>query len=168
MKRTAAIFFAILILTFSLVSCSRGSETRSCRQILGAMVEGEISLPAGRFYSATAERGDEEYLSESLISSLFGGGSYPKVANGWLDAALYLSFGTHPCEFAIILCRDRDVAHDTADLLLSRLSAIKLVKIDPQYESLLENASVTLVGNYALLIISSDTKNALKIFMKNK
>ena len=168
MKRPAALFLAILILTFSLVSCSAKREARSCRQILGAMVEGEIGLPAGRFYSQSAPKGDEEYLSDSLISSLFGGGSYPTVADGWIDVALFLSLGTHPCEFVVILCRDRDVTHDTADLLHSRLTAIKLVKNDPQYESMLQNATVTLVGNYALLIISSDSKNALKLFIKNK
>ncbi len=168
MKRTAALLFTFLILICSLVSCSGGGGKTSCRALVGAMTEREIGLPAGRFYSTSACEGEEEYLSRSLISSLFGGGSYPKAAEGWLDAALYLSLGSHPCEFAVILCRDRDVAHDTADLLNSRLAAIKLCKTDEQYEAYLQNASVTLVGNYALLIISADSKTALKIFMKNK
>ena len=167
MKRFAALFF-ICILIFSLASCSNSEKEVSCRALVGAMTEREIGLPAGRFYSMTAPEGDKEYLSRSLISSLFGGGSYPKAAKGWLDAALYLSLGSHPCEFAVILCQDRDVAHDTADLLNSRLSSIRLAKSDEKYAPYLQNASVTLVGNYALLIISSDTRTALKVFMKNK
>ena len=167
MKRLTALFFTILILILALTSCSPNRE-QTCRQILGEMVDGEIGLPAGRFYSKSAQKGDEEYLSDSLIASIFGGGSYPTVADGWIDASLFMSLGTHPCEFAVILCRDRDIAHDTADILLSRLSSIKLCKTQPQYEKHLQNATVTLVGNYALLIISSDTKNAIKIFMKNK
>ena len=168
MKRPAALFFTLLILLCSLVSCSGSGEKTSCRALIGAMTEREIGLPAGRFYSMTAPEGDKEYLSRSLISSLFGGGSYPKAAEGWLDAALYISLGSHPCEFAVILCQDRDVAHDTADLLNSRLSSIRLAKSDGKYAPYLQNASVTLVGNYALLIISSDTRTALKSFMKNK
>ena len=166
MKRLTALFFTILILIPALTSCSPNRE-QTCRQILGEMVDGEIGLPAGRFYSKSAQKGDEEYLSDSLIASIFGGGSYPTVADGWIDASLFMSLGTHPCEFAVILCRDRDVTHDTADLLHSRLAAIKLVKNDQQYESMLQNATVTLVGNYALLIISSDSKNALKLAMKS-
>lgn len=162
MKRPAALFFALLILVLSLSSCAP-SKNVSCRDIVGAMTDAEIGLPAGRYYSLSADKGDREYASRSLISSLFGGGRYPKLAEGWLDLALYLSIGNHPCEFAVILCRDRDTAHDTATLLLKRLSAVRQTKSDPQYASLLQNASVTLVGNYAILIVSSDVENALKI-----
>ena len=162
MKRFAALFFALLVLFLSLPSCTPQKDV-SCREIIGAMTEREIGLPAGRFYSASAREGEREYVSRSLISSLFGGGRYPKLAEGWVDLALFLSIGNHPCEFVVILCRDRDTAHDTATLLLKRLSAVRQTKSDPQYASLLQNAAVTLIGNYALMIISSDTENALKV-----
>ena len=167
MKKAAALFFALIIFIVSLPSCSSVDDP-SCREIVGELTKAEIGLPAGRFYTLSADKGDPEYASRSLISSLFGGGRYPKLADSWIDLALFLSTGSHPCEFAVILCRDRDVAHDTATLLNSRLASIKLCKTDEQYKAYLQNASVTLVGNYALLIISSDTQNALKVFMKNK
>lgn len=166
MKRTAALFFALFFFLFSFSSCFASSENPPCYDVLAAITNEEISLPAGKYYSLSAHEGDEKYLSDALISSLFGNGSYPTVAEDWLDCALYLSLGNHPCEFAVILCRDRDAAEDTARLLCSRLSAIKITKTDPQYAQILENASVSIRGNYALLIISTDTKNALSVAKK--
>ncbi len=167
MKRPAALFFVIIFLVSSLFSCSTvGAVHTPCREVIDAMTAAEIGLPAGKYYSLAAPEGDAEYLSDSLISSLFGNGSYPAVAADWLDCALYLSLGNHPCEFAVILCRSRDAAEDTARLLCSRLSAIRITKTDPQYAEILENANVSIRGNYALLIISTDTKNALSAAKK--
>ena len=162
MKKAAALFFALIIFIVSLPSCSSVDDP-SCREIVGELTKAEIGLPAGRFYTLSADKGDPEYASKSLISSLFGGGRYPKLAEGWIDLALFLSTGSHPCEFAVILCRDRDVAHDTATLLLSRLSTVKLTKADSKYADMLQTASVTIVGNYAILLISRDAKHALKV-----
>lgn len=162
MKRTAALFLTFFILLLTLCSCRTTSSDASCQEVLRAMTNAEISLPAGKYYGLSAPEGDEKYLSDDLISSLFGGGSYPKIAEDWIDCALYLSYGKSPCEFAVILCQSRDVAHDTAALLQARLSAIRLTKSSPEYAQMLENASITLIGNYALLIISSDTETALR------
>lgn len=168
MKRSAALFFAILIFFCTLPACGNQDPQKNCREILSAVTKAEIGIPAGKFYSLSADKGDDEFLSESLISSLFGGGSYPEIANDWLDCALYLSLGSHPCEFAVILCNSRDTAEDTARLLGSRLSAIKITKTEPQYQKMIDAAKVAVIGNYALLIISSDSENALKTFNKNK
>ena len=168
MKRPAALFFAILILFGSLSSCTFKYKSTSCRKILEEIISSEVGLPSGRIYSKSAAKGDDEYLSRSLVSALFGGGSFPDIAEGWVDVALFLSLNDHPCEMAVILCRDRDVAHDTARILSERLAAIRLTRASPEYSTLLQNAIVTISGNYALLIVSSDTQNALKIFMKNK
>lgn len=168
MKRSAALFFAILLFFCMLISCAEQESPPSCREILSSVAEAEIGLPSGKFYSMTAEKGDDEYLSESLISSLFGGGSYPTVAKDWLDCALFLSIGNHPCELAIILCQNHDAALDTARLLNDRLSAIKITKNAPEYAKMIDSAKVTVKGNYAILLISSDSENAMKIFMKSK
>ena len=168
MKRSAVLFFAFLILVSALASCKSQEPQKSCREILGILTDCEIGLPAGKFYSLSATESDGEYLSDSLISSLLGGGSYPEIANDWLDCAFYLSLGGHPCEFDIILCKSHDAAEDTARLLNARLSAIKITKTAHEYAKMIENAKVTVTGNYAILIISTDSGNALKVFLKNK
>ena len=159
MKILAA--FLILLLPFSFVACGK-AEKPDCRDILSAMTDAEVGLPSGRIYSMSAMRGDEEYLSEHLINSLYGDGSTPVMADGWIDRALFLSTSAHPCEFAVILCDSEDTATDTARLLCRRLDAIRTAKGAGEYVKLTENATVTVIGNYALLIISSDTENAIK------
>ena len=100
--------------------------------------------------------------------ALLGSGSAVTLKEHWLDLALFLPFGEHPAEFAIILCRDRDTAIDTAKILNSRLAAIKVTKTAEQYKSMIDNAKVTIIGNYALLIISSDPDTAMRVFMKER
>ena len=125
-------------------------------------MQAEIGLPAGKTYSARAPEGDGEYISEHLINSLYGNGKKPVMADGWIDIAIFLPSSAHPCEFAVILCDSEDTATDTARLLCRRLDAIRTAKGAGEYAKLTENATVTVIGNYALLIISSDTENAIK------
>lgn len=153
--------FLILLLPFSFVACGR-QENTSCREILHAMTEAEIGLPTGKVYSMHSPDGDGEQLPDKLIARIFGEGTTPAVASGWLDLALFLSTSAHPCEFAVILCDSEDTATDTARLLCRRLDAIRTAKGAGEYAKLTENATVTVIGNYALLIISSDTENAIK------
>ena len=163
MKRVAAIFFAFLSLIFCLSSCTvTKSDPASCRDILSAILECEVALPVGKIYCATAPFGSEEYLGDSTLSSIIGNGKIPEVCGSWLDCAFFLSIKDHPCEFAVIYCKKRDAALDTAKLLTSRLATSKLLKGESDY---FENAKVTVIGNYALLIVSSDptaTINAAK------
>ena len=147
-------------------SVPQGAKVKFQGEIRGATPLVISRLPAGKYYSSKAQKGEPEYLSSTLIASLFGGGSYPKVAEDWIEVALYLSVGNHPCEFAVILCQNRDAAHDTAKLFCSRLSAIKITKNSAEYENMITNAKVAVSGNFALLIISSDPENALKIIQK--
>lgn len=167
MKRPAALFCIIILLFSSLFSCSATKNIHTpCRDVVAAMTEAEIGLPAGRYYSMYAPEGEDEYLSPSLIASLLGTGSLPVVSEDWLDVALFLSLKDSPCEFAVILCSSRDAAEDTAALFHSRISAIKITKTSPKYYQMIENASATVTGNYAILIISTDPANALRTAKK--
>ena len=157
--------FLILLLPFSFVACGR-QENTSCREILHAMTEAEIGLPSGKVYSMKAARGDDEYLSEHLINSLYGDGSTPVMADGWLDLALFLSSSAHPCEMAVFLCNSRNTANDTARMLCRRLDVIRHTKSDCELSCYFDSASVTVKGNYVLLVISSDTENILKVASK--
>ena len=158
--KVLATFFAICLF-FSLSSCAPHNMP-ACRDILEEIMQAEIGLPAGRVYSTTAEAGSEEYLSDRLVYSLYGNGERPVMADGWLDLALFLPSSLHPCEIAIFLCDSQGTATDTARMLCRRLDAIRTAKGNGEYARLTENATVTVIGNYALLIISSDTENAIK------
>ena len=159
MKRIAAIFLTVLTVTASLCSCIE-KEPRPCLDVLSAMTESEIDLPAGKIYSSIAEKGSDKYLPESLTSALFGNGSAPSLSSDWLDCALFLSLNEHPCEFAVIYCRNRDTALDTAKLLNSRIDAVKIQKGN-EFPDILNQARVTVIGNYAVMAISTDSESAV-------
>ena len=162
MKRAAAVFFAFLSLIFCLSSCTarKNDSPPSCREILAAMIESEVALPAGKIYCATAPFGSDEYLAESTVASIVGNGKMPEVCKSWLDCAFFLAVKDHPCELAVIYCQNRDAALDTAKLLTTRLASSKLLKGNSDY---FENAKVTVIGNYALLIVSSDPDAILRV-----
>ena len=162
MKKVAALFFASFIILTALTSCKNEGTSVSCRQILDAMTACEVGLPAGKVYDRSAAEGEDEYLTESLIAALFPSDGTAEIVDGWLDCAFFFSLGEHPCEFAVIYCKDSDTALDTARLLSAHLDSVKLLKSNGSYTSYLDNASVTVMGNYALLIISSDAANALR------
>ena len=145
-----------------LVACAP-REYLSCRAVLYAMMKAEIALPAGQIYDLSAPEGDSEYFDERIINSLWGEGSPPPMRQGWIDLALFLPSSGHPCELAVFLCDSPDTATDTARLLCRRLDVIRSNKKNAEYSVMLDSASVTIVGNYVILAVSSDTEKAIKI-----
>ena len=159
MKKAALLVIVLSILLFQ--SCAT-SSSHTCREILDKIIESEVGLPAGRIYSLTSSEESDEYLSSSLILALYGGEALSDISSGWIDCAIFLPYSSHPCEFAVFLCRDSDIATDTARLLCSRLDKIRVAKDSEQYSAMLRDAAVTVKGNYVFLIISSDSENAIR------
>lgn len=165
MKKIRYLFTFVIALSLLFVACSCSKKTfPSCRDILVAMTDAEAGLPAGRVYCATAEPGKPEFLDDSLLAALYGGGSLPAVAQDWLDCAVFLASSSHPCELAVFLCSSHDAASDTARLLCERLRSLKNAKsANEELSPMLESASVTIFGNFVFFIVSSDPQNALKV-----
>ena len=113
-----------LSLIIPLASCVYSNEIVPCIDVLNALTEAEIGLPAGKIYSASAGEGEEGYISDSLLNSLFGG-DMNTLIDGWLDYAFFLPSGNHPCEFIVILCDTPTTAKDTARLLSRRLNTLR-------------------------------------------
>ena len=162
--RLLTLLLTVSIICTSLCSCGV-KEYAPCRDVLGALIDSEVGLPAGKAYDMRAPEGDGEYLPPSLLCSLYGGGGTPPVAAAWIDCALYLSLGAHPCEFAVFLCDSHDAAVDTARVLCSRLDSIKTLK-GGEYAPLLDSARVCIIKNYVILLISSDPDAAEKTAQK--
>ncbi len=160
-KKIFLFSLVFLLFTVSLPSCAK-SEPIPCRELLEGMIDAEIGLPAGRIYDMRAKEGEDEHLPERVINSLFGDGDIPILRSCWLDAALFLSIGTEPCELAVILCDSPEGAADTARMLLRRLDLIRMTFSDGKHSSRLDEAGVTVISNYALLVISSDGESAIK------
>ena len=182
-----ALISFLLIASALLSSCAYSSEIIPCRDIISELTSLEIGLPAGKIYSATAGEGEEGYISDSLLTSLFGG-DMNTLIDGWLDYAFFLPSGNHPCEFIVILCDTPTTAKDTARLLSRRLNTLRTAnkatansidnttatnttnkatadnanKLTADTAAYLENAAVMISRNYVLLIISSDTATLKK------
>jgi len=145
----------------SLSSCAK-KEYATCREVLEAIMTAEIGLPAGKVYDLSAPKGDDEYLDERIINSLLGNGSTPSMRQGWIDLAMFLPSSPHPCELAVFLCDTPDTATDTARLLCRRLDVVKSAKKDSPHSEMLDSATVTIMGNYVIFAISSDSEKAIK------
>lgn len=163
--KKAAFFLIILLILFTFSSCAEW-EMPSCRDVLGEIIAAEIGLPAGRVYSSKADEGEDEYLPDSLVNVLYGNGSRPVMADGWLDIALFLPSSSHPCEIAVFLCNSEDTATDTARMLLRRLDTLRTANGDSELVSYFDTATVTVMRNYVLFLISSDVESAVKTAAK--
>jgi hypothetical protein len=179
-----------LFIVLGLCSCGYSNEIVPCENIVKAITDSEIGLPAGKIYSASAGEGESGYIPDSLLNSLFGGGGKISLFDSWIDYSFFMPSLAHPCEIVVILCDTPENAKDTARLLCRRLNTIKSVKGDkdsatpyssapqkktapnnangspstvlPDYSAYLDGAEVTISRNYVLLIISSDTAAAKK------
>ncbi len=161
MKRLFSAIMAVTATLFLLVGCAE-KQKPSCRELVEMLTAAELSLPAGKIFSLSAAEGDDGYVSNSLLSALYGNGEIPPLRECWIDGAMFLSSNSHPCELAVFLCSSHDAATDTARLLCRRLDAIRITKGVAQYGKMIESASVTVRGNYVIFVISSDTASAIK------
>ena len=151
----------------------------SCKKITAApvvavreMCAAEISLPAGNLYYTDAPEGSENHLPTALLAAAFG---IPVGFDGIEKAAIRLSSGGHPCEFAVFLCKDANSAEDVSLFCKNRLRTLSLNAAftsemagmsREEYDSYISSATVVISGRYVALIISSDTHVAKKAFLK--
>ncbi len=163
----------ILIFCIMLLSVSCAGEQASAAQVLDALVDSEIGLPAGQIYLSGAQEHDAAYLSPDLMAALYGQGEPPWQLSLIEDYGFYLSTAQHPCEFAVFRTYARSDTDEVAAMCLTRLDALRTYYKDTpyatqyatqhatQYAYYLENARVVVMGNYVLLLISSDTEHAI-------
>lgn len=154
------VYTVLLTLTVLLCSCARADA--SSAQVLSALIDAEIGLPAGQIYLSAAPEDDASYLSPDLVAALYGGGELPWQLSLLEDYGLFLSTAQHPCEFAVFRVRARSDTDDVAAMCLTRLDTLRMHYKDTAYAAYLQNARVVVSGNYVLLLISSDTAHALR------
>ena len=152
----------IFLLIFPLLLCSCARTDASVAEVLDALIEAEIGLPAGQVYLASAPEESEAYLPPDLMAALYGEGEPPWQLSLVEDYGIFLSTAQHPCEFAVF----RTLAHSDTDELAAmccaRLDDLRIHYKNTPYAAYLENARVVVLGNYVLMLISSDPDHALR------
>lgn len=161
-------FCTALILALTLLS-SCFAENKDTSLIIKEMLSLSADLPAGRIYTTKSTPGAPDYLSESLLSALYGTDKYPRVFSRTESISIRLSSGLSTCEFAVFLCGTKKDAAEIADLCLGRLDTMRyFVKSNSQKLSLsdtnltnIENGIVTIVGRYVIMVVSPNAEKAV-------
>lgn len=153
---------SFLLLIFLLpVGCAQ--KHPSAEQILCALTQNEIGLPAGQIYLASAPPDQAAYLSPELISAMYAGGELPWQLSLCEDYGIFLSSAQHPCEFAVFLCYSRSDTDLLSAMCHARLDALRAHYKGTAYAHYTDSALVVVVGRYVLLLVSCDPENALKV-----
>lgn len=152
----------LLLVICTVIFCACGRADTSSEQVLTALIDAEIGLPAGQLYLSSSPEDDAAYLSADLMAALYGEGELPWQLSLIEDYGIYLSTAQHPCEFAVFRCYARSDTDEIAALCHVRLCALRNHYKNTQYTAYLQNASVVVIGKYVLLLISSDTEHALR------
>ena len=163
--------FLTSLLIWGLTSCEFG-EIRSAEKVLYEMIRAEKDLPAGKIYSMKSTKGAPDYISESLLSALYGNGNeeLPQALERAEDMALRLSSGISCFELAVFLCPTVRDAREIADLCLARIDSMKhffnanseKLGIHESCAENIKNAKVTVVGRYAIMAVSPNAEECIK------
>ena len=153
---------ALMLLCCLLVSVGCSRHSPAPEQVLVALAKAEIGLPPGQIYLASAEAHEAAYLSDDMISDLYGNGELPWQLSLVEDYGIFLSSAQHPCEFAAFLCYSRSDTDQVATMCHARLDALRAHYKGTDFASYTQNARVAVIGRYVLLLISSDAEHALR------
>ncbi len=164
----------LLTAALALSACGRGTPPPSAAEVLAsmqaAMRASAQALPDGRVYTRAVAPTDPAYLSDTLLSALYGEAargllSADAVAEGVApinDAAIFLSESPHPCELAVFRCSDARGTATAAKLCRARLEAIRRAWAGTEHEELVERGAVVVEGAFVMLVVAEDPGRASK------
>ena len=161
--------FAVVIFT-ALLFYSCGEDTNvSPGRVLLEMTKNAGRLPFGVVYSTESSPGSPDFLSESVLQSVFGEGECPEVMKRLNGAAIRLSSGFSASEFAFFICHSKNDAYEVADLCIKRIDRILYFArstggryLGESDMSEIEGAYVEIVGNCVFMAVCSDGRGAVE------
>ena len=159
MPKRALLLLLVILIPLAAVSCSGTPELPNTRDAIASLCDNERDLPAGKIYSSDLDTTDKCFLSDSLLISYFGEPNIEKHREGWLSYSIFIASGEPTCEFAVIYCSTESSLTDTARILAMRLDSIKKSLADT-------DGRVITRGSYAILVVSHDVKDQIKLIRK--
>lgn len=155
--------YILIFCTLLFTSCGKNeNHALLCYEMVQALCEEELSLPAGIIYSSRAKEGDDGYIKKQLLASILGNGKQLDIFNFWDDIAIFLPSGASACEFIVIHCIDSKNIQDTARLLSTRLNDLKNSK-GKKYPEYFEKCEILTIKNYVIMTVSRDVPNTHKV-----
>ncbi|MBQ7378761.1 MAG: hypothetical protein IJW70_03660 [Clostridia bacterium] len=162
-KRGLSNMILCCLLCCALCFAGCASKSPAPDRVLCALTDAEIGLPPGQIYLAGAQPHEAAYLSDDMISTLYGNGELPWQLSLVEDYGIFLSTAQHPCEFAAFLCYSRSDTDLVAAMCHARLDLLRAHYKGTEYELYTNEARVAVAGRYVLLLISSDADHALDV-----
>lgn len=158
-KRSLCLLFALVPL-FCLCSCGR--DEKSVKDVISAMSAAEKNAPAGKVYISSAVPGEPGYISEKLVTALFGDGKIPAALEVVDSFAVRLSSFASSYEYAVFKAKTTDDTAEIAKMLRQRADAVKNFAnnggSDGKTNS--ENpAEIFISGKFVILLITSDNES---------
>lgn len=137
------------------------------------MLSASKNLPVGRVYTTKSTPGSVDYLSSSLLGTLYGTSdanySPKSVFSRTESISIWVSSGFYATEFAVFHCPNDKDAAEIADLCLSRIDSMRsFINANSQKLSLdetkttLDNAKVKIIGEYVIMAVCVEAEAAIE------
>ncbi len=117
------LFAAFIAVLFSLFSCD-GRKVDSANAVR-AMLKCEKNLPVGTLYTSHSSPGSHDYLSEGILTALYGDDSCPAVFERVSERSVWITSGFSAFEFAVFDCAVPADAEEIASLCVRRAENIE-------------------------------------------
>lgn len=131
LKQTLILLF-IFIITVASVSCAE--KEIDTAEVVRAMMNSDCELPTGILYRKDSSPGSPDYLSESLLASLYGSGESPDVFERVNSGCVFLTSGKTITEFSVFACVSVADAEEIASLCRRRGRILKY-NIDGEFSA---------------------------------
>ena len=153
MKKTRKLNFfikiaSIAILLALLTSCT---DRESAQGMLFNITKDFDELPDGSVYLSSAEEESENFLSATMINTLYHEGAAEYEFSMIEEYAVYISEFAKPCEIAIYKCYSRSDTNLIASMCLKRIEKLTIMLTGTSFSEIPLKADVDIKGHFVIV-----------------
>lgn len=153
-------FILTVLLCLSLVSC--GGRRQSAYEMLSSVTAGLEELPQGVIYVASAEMGEEGYLSPTVAEALWGDDA-DEGFSMLSDYAIYMSSFAAPYEIGVFCCYSATDARRIEELCRARADIVRVALKQTEFYYLCGNLRIVRKGRTVIFLMTSQPEKAVRL-----
>ena len=142
--KITSIFLVLLLLT----SCG---EKRSAEDVLFDVTKDFDDLPDGNVYLSSAKEGSQNFLSVTIINSLYHEGAAEYEFSLVEEYAIYISEFAKPCEIAVYKCYSASDTDLIASMCLRRIEKLCVMLSETSFSYIPQNADIDVKGHFVIV-----------------
>lgn len=158
-KRLVAYWMITLCLLCAMSGCGEEAETG---EVVRAMCETQMGLPAGQMYDSGAVAGEAGYAEDEMLAAMYGSGELPPEFESVNHFSIRLCGFALPYEFAVFRCVSADDAYEVAQMCLRRAHHLRVSCRETEFEKVADGALVSVMGKYVLMAVGEDAASAME------